>query len=265
MDWGMKNRMSQLIQPDGRCFFMPIDHGYFQGPTRCLEEPGETIAPLLPYVDAIFCTRGVLRSCIEPVQSKPIILRVSGGPSVIGNDLAYEDITTSIEEIIRLNASAVGVSIFVGSSYEHESIMNLARIVNECENYGIPVMAVTAVGKELEKRDARFLALASRIAAEMGARVVKTYWCEDFEKVTCGCPVPVVMAGGPKTESDREVLEFVHDGLQRGAIGVNLGRNVWQNPHPVAMARALHAIIHGNAAVEEALEVFNEVKSGGEG
>ena len=265
MDWGMKNRMSQLIQPDGHCFFMPIDHGYFQGPTRCLEEPGETIAPLLPYVDAIFCTRGVLRSCIEPVQSKPIILRVSGGPSVIGNDLAYEDITTSIEEIIRLNASAVGVSIFVGSSYEHESIMNLARIVNECENYGIPVMAVTAVGKELEKRDARFLALASRIAAEMGARVVKTYWCEDFEKVTCGCPVPVVMAGGPKTESDREVLEFVHDGLQRGAIGVNLGRNVWQNPHPVAMARALHAIIHGNAAVEEAFEVFNEVKSGGEG
>lgn len=265
MDWGMKNRMGQLIQPDGHCFFMPIDHGYFQGPTRCLEEPGETIAPLLPYVDAIFCTRGVLRSCIEPVQSKPIILRVSGGPSVIGNDLAYEDITTSIEEIIRLNVSAVGVSIFVGSNYEHESIMNLAKIVNECENYGIPVMAVTAVGKELDKRDARFLALASRIAAEMGARVVKTYWCEDFEKVTCGCPVPVVMAGGPKTESEREVLEFVHDGLQRGAIGVNLGRNVWQNPHPVAMARALHAIIHGNATVQEAFEVFNEVKRSGEG
>jgi putative autoinducer-2 (AI-2) aldolase len=260
MDWGMKNRMSQLIQPDGRCFFMPIDHGYFQGPTRCLEEPGETIRPLLPYCDAIFCTRGVLRSSIDPVQSKPIILRVSGGPSVIGKDLAFEDITTSIEEIIRLNASAVGVSIFVGSDYEHESIMNLARIVNECEDYGIPVMAVTAVGKELEKRDARFLALASRIAAEMGARVVKTYWCENFEKVTCGCPVPVVMAGGPKTESEREVFEFVYDGLQNGAIGVNLGRNVWQNPHPVAMAKALHAIIHENANVQEAHDIFNETK-----
>jgi putative autoinducer-2 (AI-2) aldolase len=260
MDWGMKNRLSRLIQPDGRCFFMPIDHGYFQGPTRCLEEPGETIRPLLPYCDAIFCTRGVLRSSIDPVQSKPIILRVSGGPSVIGKDLAYEDITTSIEEIIRLNASAVGVSIFVGSEYEHESIMNLARIVNECENYGIPVMAVTAVGKELEKRDARFLALASRIAAEMGARVVKTYWCENFEKVTCGCPVPVVMAGGPKTESEREVFEFVHNGLQNGAIGVNLGRNVWQNPHPVAMAKALHAIIHENANVQEAHDIFNETK-----
>jgi putative autoinducer-2 (AI-2) aldolase len=265
MDWGMKNRMSQLIQPDGHCFFMPIDHGYFQGPTRCLEEPGETIEPLMPYFDAIFCTRGVLRSCIEPVKSKPIILRVSGGPSVIGKDLAYEDITTSIEEIIRLNASAVGVSIFVGSSYEHESIMNLAKIVNACENYGIPVMAVTAVGKELEKRDARFLALASRIAAEMGARVVKTYWCEDFEKVTCGCPVPVVMAGGPKTESEREVFEFVYDGMQRGAIGVNLGRNVWQNPHPVAMAKALRAIIHENATVQVACEIFSEAKSGGEG
>jgi putative autoinducer-2 (AI-2) aldolase len=264
MDWGMKNRMSQLIQPDGHCFFMPIDHGYFQGPTRCLEEPGETIEPLMPYFDAIFCTRGVLRSCIEPVKSKPIILRVSGGPSVIGKDLAYEDITTSIEEIIRLNASAVGVSIFVGSSYEHESIMNLAKIVNECENYGIPVMAVTAVGKELEKRDARFLALASRIAAEMGARVVKTYWCEDFEKVTCGCPVPVVMAGGPKTESEREVFEFVYDGMQRGAIGVNLGRNVWQNPHPVAMAKALRAIIHENATVQVACEIFSEAKSGKE-
>ncbi len=260
MDWGMKNRMSRLIQPDGRCFFMPIDHGYFQGPTRCLEEPGETIKPLLPYCDAIFCTRGVLRSSIDPIQGKPIILRVSGGPSVIGKDLAYEDITTSIEEIIRLNVSAVGVSIFVGSEYEHESIMNLARIVNECENYGIPVMAVTAVGKELEKRDARFLALASRIAAEMGARVVKTYWCENFEKVTCGCPVPVVMAGGPKTESEREVFEFVHDGLQNGAIGVNLGRNVWQNPHPVAMAKALHAIIHENANVKEAHDIFNETK-----
>jgi putative autoinducer-2 (AI-2) aldolase len=260
MDWGMKNRMSQLIQPDGRCFFMPIDHGYFQGPTRCLEEPGETIRPLLPYCDAIFCTRGVLRSSIDPVQSKPIILRVSGGPSVIGKDLAFEDITTSIEEIIRLNASAVGVSIFVGSDYEHESIMNLARIVNECEDYGIPVMAVTAVGKELEKRDARFLALASRIAAEMGARVVKTYWCENFEKVTCGCPVPVVMAGGPKTESEREVFEFVYDGLQNGAIGVNLGRNVWQNPNPVAMAKALHAIIHENANVQEAHDIFNETK-----
>ncbi|MBW2039489.1 MAG: 3-hydroxy-5-phosphonooxypentane-2,4-dione thiolase [Deltaproteobacteria bacterium] len=262
MDWGMKNRMSQLIQSDGHCFFLPIDHGYFQGPTRMLEKPGETIKPLLPYCDALFVTRGVLRSCIDPTNSKPIILRVSGGTSVIGKDLANEGITTSVQDAIRLNVAAVGLSIFVGSDYEHDSLLNLANLVNECEEYGIPVMAVTAVGKELEKRDARYLALCSRIAAELGASVVKTYWCEDFDRVVNGCPVPVVMAGGPKCETELEVLEFVYDGMQRGAVGVNLGRNVWQNEHPVAMARALRAIIHENATVKEAHNLFKSVKSG---
>jgi putative autoinducer-2 (AI-2) aldolase len=259
MDWGMENRMSQLIQSDGHCFFLPIDHGYFQGPTTCLEKPGETIKPLRPYCDALFVTRGVLRSSIDPENTKPVILRVSGGTSVIGEDLANEGITTSIEEIIRLNAAAVGISIFVGSKYEHESLTNLSKLVNQCEDYGIPVMAVTAVGKELEKRDARYLALCSRIAAELGARVVKTYWCEDFDKVTSSCPVPVVMAGGPKCDTELEVLEFVHDGMQKGAIGINLGRNVWQNPNPVAVSRALQAIIHENYTVKEAWDLFNTV------
>lgn len=262
MDWGMKNRLAQLIQPDGHCFFLPIDHGYFQGPTHRLEKPGETVKPLLPYCDALFVTRGVLRSCIDPTTSPPIILRVSGGTSVVGKDLAHEAITTSIRDAVRLNVAAVGLSIFIGSEYEHETLLNLAGLVNECEEYGIPVMAVTAVGRELEKRDARYLALCCRIAAELGARVVKTYWCEDFEKVVNGCPVPVVMAGGPRCETELEVLEFVHDGLQRGAIGVNLGRNVWQNDHPVAVARALRAIIHEGANVKEAHDLFKGVKSG---
>ena len=263
MDWGMKNRLSKVIQPDGHCFFLPIDHGYFQGPTRCLEKPGETIKPLLPYCDALFVSRGVLRSCVDPINSKPIILRVSGGTSMVGEDLANEAITTSIEEIIRLNASAVGVSVFVGSDYEHETLLNLAELVNECEDYGIPVMAVTAVGKELEKRGARYLALCCRIAAELGARVVKTYWCEkDFDKVVNGCPVPVVVAGGPKCETELEVFEFVYDGMQKGAIGINLGRNVWQNPHPVAVAKALHAIVHEDANAKEAYEIFNDAKNG---
>lgn len=262
MDWGIKNRLSQLIQPDGHCFFMPIDHGYFQGPTSCLEKPGETIKLLLPYCDALFVTRGVLRSAVEPVKSKPIILRVSGGTSMVGKDLANEGITTSIDEIIRLNAAAVGVSVFVGSDYENQTLLNLAKLVNECENYGIPVMAVTAVGKELEKRDARYLALSCRIAAELGARVVKTYWCEkDFDKVVCGCPVPVVMAGGPKCESELDVFKFVYDGMCKGAIGINLGRNIWQSPHPVAVARALQAIVHENANVKKAQEIFNQVKN----
>ena len=261
MDWGMKNRLSQLIKPDGHCFFLPIDHGYFQGPTRCLEKPGETIKPLLAYCDGLFVTRGVLRAVVCPDNTKPIILRVSGATSMVGKDLANEGLTTSIEEIIRLNASAVGISVFIGSEYEHQTLMNLAKLVNECENYGIPVMAVTAVGKELEKRDARYLGLCCRIAAELGARIVKTYWCEDFDKVVCGCPVPVVIAGGPKCESELEVFEFVYDGMQKGAIGINLGRNVWQSPHPEAVAAALQAIIHENANVKKAEKIFNEIKS----
>lgn len=260
MDWGMKNRLSQLIQPDGHCFFMPIDHGYFQGPTRNLERPGETIKPLLPYYDALFVTRGVLRSSIDPTNTKPIILRVSGGTSMVGKNLANEGLTTSIEEAIRLNASALGISIFIGSEYEKETLLNLAKLIDQGERYGLPVMAVTAVGKELEKRDARYLGLCCRIAAELGAKVVKTYWCENFEKVTNGCPVPVVMAGGPKVETNREVFDFVYDGMQKGAIGVNLGRNIWQNEHPVAMIRALRAIVHENASAKEADELFNSLK-----
>ncbi|MGA9756701.1 MAG: 3-hydroxy-5-phosphonooxypentane-2,4-dione thiolase [Desulfobaccales bacterium] len=260
MNWGMKNRLAQLM-PNGKCFFMPIDHGYFQGPTRKLEQPGETIKPLLPYVDAIFVTRGVLRAAIDPLTSKPIVLRVSGCTSMVGKDLANEALTTSIEEIIRLNAAAVGLSIFIGSEYEKDTLKNLATLVNACEDYGIPVMAVTAVGRELEKREARYLALSCRIAAELGARVVKTYWCEeDFDKVVNGCPVPVIMAGGPKCETELEVLEFVHDGIQKGAVGINLGRNVWQSAHPVAMAKALRTIVHENASVKHAHEILKQTK-----
>src|SRR4030067_1952924 len=163
MDWGMKNRLAQIIKPDGHCCFMPIDHGYFQGPTSCLERPGETIKPLLPYPDALFVTRGVLRNAIDPVKSRPVILRVSGGTSMVGEDLANEGLTTSIDEILRLNASAVGMSVFIGARYERETLLNLAKLVNECEQYGVPVMAVTAVGRELEKRDARYLSLCCRI------------------------------------------------------------------------------------------------------
>jgi putative autoinducer-2 (AI-2) aldolase len=259
MDWGMQNRLAQLIQADGRCLFLPVDHGYFQGPVNRLEEPGKTLEPLLPYTDAIFVTRGVLRSCVDPNRTKPSILRVSGGVSVVGKDLAHEGITTSIEEVIRLNACAVGTSVFVGTDYEHDSLLNLARLVDEGERYGIPVMAVTAVGRELEKRDARYLGLACRIAAELGARVVKTYYCEKFDKVVGGCPVPIVIAGGPKVDTEYEVLQFVYAGIQNGAIGVNLGRNIWQNENPVAMIRAIRAIIHENATAQQGQELYDSI------
>ena len=262
MDWGIENRLSRLIKEDGRCQFLPIDHGYFQGPTSCLEKPSETIEGLLPYADGLFVTRGVLRSSVPSKTSVPIILRVSGGTSIIGADLSNETITTSIDEIIRLNAAAVGISVFVGSDYEKQTLTNLSQLVNQCEPYGIPVMAVTAVGKELEKRTGRYLALSCRIAAELGARIVKTYYSpDDFDKVVEGCPVPVVIAGGPKCETELEVFEFVYDGLQKGAIGVNLGRNVWQNRHPVPMMRALHTVIHDNATPGEAQEVYHGLSS----
>ncbi len=260
MDWGMENRMSQLIQADGRCMFLPIDHGYFLGPTSRLEQPGKTIEPLLPYSDALFATRGVVRSAVVPQNAKPLILRVSGGTSMVGADLANEGITTCMEEAIRLNASAVGISVFIGSEYERQSLLNLGKLVDEGERYGIPVMAVTAVGRELEQRESRYLALCCRIAAELGAKVVKTYWCADgFDKVVEGCPVPVVMAGGPQADSELQVLDFVHDGLQRGAIGINLGRNIWQSEHPVPMIRALRHIVHENGSVQEATEIFKSL------
>lgn len=260
MDWGKQNRMARITKPDGKCFFLAMDHGYFLGPTRSLEKPGEMVTPLLPYVDALFVTRGVLRASIDPAISTPIILRVSGGTSVVGSDLANESVTVSIDEVIRLNAAAVGLSVFVGSDYEHQTLTNLSNLINSCEPYGIPVMAVTAVGKELEKRDARYLALSCRIAAELGSTAVKTYWCEDFHKVTESCPVPVVIAGGPKCDTILEVYDFVYDGMQRGAIGVNLGRNVWQDKHPVAAARGLQALIHEGLTPAQANDLYMTIK-----
>jgi 3-hydroxy-5-phosphonooxypentane-2,4-dione thiolase len=263
MEWGMQNRLSRLIQKDGKALFLPIDHGYFQGPTHCLEKPAETIKPIYQYADALMLTRGVLRNCVDPAIEKPYIMRVSGAVSVVGEDLANESLVTGIKEIIRLNASAVSMSVFVGSKYENKSLTNLSKLVDACEDYGVPVMAVCAVGKELEKREARYLALAARIAAEIGARVVKTYYTkEHFEKVVDGCPVPIVIAGGPKTETQREVFDFVYDGMQKGAIGVNLGRNIWQTEHPIASIRAIRAIIHEGFTAKEAEDLYNQVIAG---
>lgn len=261
MDWGLANRLSKTIKPDGHCFYLAMDHGYFQGPTHCLEHVGNAAEPLFPYVDALFVTRGVARAQIDAKMGPTLILRVSGGNSMVGKDLANEEVTVSVEEIIRMNAAAVGISVYIGSDYEHQTLMALSKLVNECSPYNIPVMAVTAVGREMDqKKESRYLALACRICAELGASVVKTYYCENFERITQGCPVPVVIAGGPKTESELEVLEFVYDGMQRGAIGVNLGRNIWQNERPVPMARALQALIHENAAPKDAFDLYRTFK-----
>lgn len=239
---------------------LAVDHGYFMGPTHKLEIPRQTIEPLLPYSDAIMCTRGVLRTSVDPKNNVPIVLRVSGGATIVGDSLTNEAITTSFRDALRLNVAAVALSIFVGSQHEHQTLTNLGRLVNLGEEYGIPVLAVTAVGKELEKRDARYLALACRIAAEIGAHFVKTYYCEDFEKVVKGCPVPLVVAGGPKLETELDAFQLAHDAIGDGAVGVDMGRNIWQSDHAVAMIRAIREVVHGGAGVRQAQQLFEEAK-----
>ena len=239
---------------------LAIDHGYFMGPTHKLEQPGKTIEPLLPFADGIMCTRGVLRTSIDPKNNVPIVLRVSGGASVIGESLTNETITTSIRDAIRLNVAAVALSIFVGSQHEHQTLANLGHLVNLGEDYGVPVLAVTAVGKELEKRDARYLGLACRIAAEIGAHFVKTYYCEDFERVVRGCPVPLVVAGGPKLETELDAFQLAHDAISDGAVGVDMGRNIWQSDNAVGMIRSIREIVHRGASIREAQQVYEEAK-----
>ena len=256
MDWGMTNRFSRIISPEnGRCVMLAVDHGYFLGPTEKLEVPQRTIEPLLPYVDSIMLTRGVLRTSLHPISHVPIVLRVSGGTSIIGDDLSNETITTSIEDALRLNVSCLALSIFVGSKHEHQTLANLATLVDSGERYGIPILAVTAVGKEMV-RDTRYLGLACRIAGELGAHVVKTYYCENFEKVIEGCPVPVIIAGGKKLEKDIDVLELTFNAIKEGASGVDMGRNIWQSEHPIAMIKAVRSIVHENFSIKEAADLL---------
>ena len=261
MDWGMTNRMAKLIRPDtGRAVWLALDHGYFLGPVKRLEKPGKTVKPLLPYVDAIMLTRGVLRNCIDAQNSPPIILRVSGGNSIIGEDLSKEAIITSIRDALRLNVAAVAFSIYVGAKYEHQTLTELAKLINQAQDYGIPVLAVTAVGRELGKRDARYLSLACRIAAELGAQMIKTYYCDEFEKVVEYTPVPLVVAGGPKLKTEADALQLAHDAVQRGAIGVDMGRNIWQSYNSLAMIQAIRKIVHEKASIKEAHSLFESLK-----
>ncbi|RJP20834.1 MAG: 3-hydroxy-5-phosphonooxypentane-2,4-dione thiolase [Candidatus Abyssobacteria bacterium SURF_5] len=259
MDWGLQNRLSRIIKPKtGRTVMLAVDHGYFQGPTTGLQQPGKTIKPLIPYADSLMLTRGVLRACIDPGTDIPIVLRVSGGTSIL-KELSNEGLTTSVEEAIRLNVSAITLSIFVGGEYERQTLLALGKLVDEGNKYGIPVLAVTAVGREMA-RDARYLGLACRIAAEIGAHFVKTYYCDDFEKMVEGCPVPLVIAGGKKLP-EREALEMAYNAVSRGASGVDMGRNIFQSDSPVGMIKAVRAIIHKKATVDEAFGIYESEKT----
>lgn len=261
MSWGLENRLSRILRPeDGHTVMLAVDHGYFLGPTSGLEDPYKSVMPLAPYADTLMLTRGVLRNCIDSTVDTPIVLRVSGGNSVLEEDLSNETIITDIDECIRLNAAGMALSIFIGAQHQHQTIKNLAALIDAGERYGIPVIAVTAVGKDMV-RDARYLALASRIAAEMGAHIVKTYYVEDgFEKVTGTCPVPIVMAGGKKLP-EREALEMTFSAMQQGAAGVDMGRNIFQSDCPIGMIKAVRAVVHGGASVDDAYAVYADEKA----
>lgn len=256
MSWGLENRLARFVKPKtGHTVMLAVDHGYFLGPTSRLERPRETIMPLVPYADTIMLTRGVLRKCIPPKTDIPVVLRVSGGTSIVGPDLSDEGIINCMEDALRLNACGIALSIFVGTSHEHQTLLNLAKLVDEGEACGMPVVAVTAVGKELGKRDARYLGLCCRIASEIGAHLVKTYYCDGFDKVVDGCPSPIVVAGGPKIP-EKEALELTFNSMQAGAIGVDMGRNIWQSDYPVPMIKAVRAIVHDKATVKEAMQIY---------
>ncbi len=258
-DWGMQNRLSRVFLPaNGRTVMLAIDHGYFLGPTNGLERVDVDIVPLIPHVDALFCTRGILRSVIPAASTVPVVLRASGGPSIL-RELSDEEIALDMEDAVRLNACGVGVQVFVGDPNETKSVHNMTRLVDAGLRYGVPVLGVTAVGKDMV-RDARYFRLATRIVAELGAQVVKTYYvAEGFETVTAACPVPIVMAGGKKLP-EIDALTMAYRAIQEGAAGVDMGRNIFQSDAPLAMLKAVTRVVHEDMPPAQALELFETLR-----
>jgi len=259
LDWGMKNRLSRIFNPKtGRTIMFAIDHGYFQGPTTGLERIDLTIVPLMQYCDAIMLTRGILRTCVPPTLTKPVVMRCSGGPSIL-KELSNEELAVDIEDAIRMNVAAITLQVFIGGEFETRSVHNMTRLVDMGMRYGIPTMAVTAVGKDMV-RDARYFRLACRMCAELGANIIKTYYVPDgFETVTASCPVPIVMAGGKKIP-ELDALTMAYNAIQEGAAGVDMGRNIFQSDAPKAMMQAIRKVVHENIKPTEALELYETLK-----
>ncbi|HKN05794.1 MAG TPA: 3-hydroxy-5-phosphonooxypentane-2,4-dione thiolase [Buttiauxella sp.] len=262
LDWGMQSRLARIFNPDtGRTVMLAFDHGYFQGPTTGLERIDLSIAPLFHETDVLMCTRGILRSVVPPATNKPVVLRASGGNSIL-SELSRESVAVTMEDALRLNACAVAAQIYIGSEYEHQSINNIIKLVDEGTRYGIPTLAVTGVGKEMT-RDARYFSLASRIAAEIGVQFVKTYFVEEgFEKVAASCPVPIVIAGGKKLP-EQEALDMCYRAIDQGASGVDMGRNIFQSDAPLAMLKAVKKVVHENVSAREAYQFWLDEKHHG--
>ncbi len=261
LDWGMQNRLARVFRPgSGRTVMLAIDHGYFQGPTAGLERVDVNIVPLLPHADALMCTRGILRTTIPAAFGNGVVLRASGGPSIL-KELSNEQIAVDIEDATRLNVAALAVQVFVGGEFETQSIHNMTRLVDAGLRHGVPVMGVTAVGKDMV-RDARYFRLATRISAELGAQFVKTYYvAEGFETVTASCPVPIVMAGGKKLP-ELDALTMAYRAVSEGAAGVDMGRNIFQSDAPSAMIQAVGRVVHEMMKPERAYDLYQTLKHG---
>ena len=260
LDWGMKNRLGRIFNPvSGKTVMLAIDHGYFQGPTTGLERIDVNILPLEPYADTLMLTRGILRSIIPPESQKSIVLRVTGGTSIL-KELSNENLAVDIEDAVRLNVSAMAVQVFIGGEHERQSIINMTKMVDMGTRYGIPTLAVTAVGKDMV-RDAKYFRLATRICAELGAHYIKTYYVpEGFDTVTASCPVPIVIAGGKKIP-ELDALKMANRAIQEGAAGVDMGRNIFQADSPIAMIQAVRAVVHDNETPEKAFDLYNTLKN----
>lgn len=260
VDWGMKTRLSKIFNPkSGNTVMLAFDHGYIMGSTAGLERLDLSIPPLAKYADCLMATRGALRSCIMPDHNKAIALRCSAGSSVLKEDMSHEIIGANVEEAIRLNASCMAVQTFIGAEGECESIHNMVRLVDKGNRYGIPVLGVVAVGKQMARTTKYFL-LATRMLGELGASIVKTYYCEDFEKITAASPVPIVIAGGKKLP-EKEALEMTYRAISQGASGVDMGRNVFQAESPVAMIQAVRAVVHNGYTAAQAFEMYEDLKA----
>ena len=259
LDWGMKNRLARIFNPEsGHTVMLAVDHGYFQGPTTGLERIDLTILPLVQYADTLMLTRGILRSIVPASVTKPIVLRVSGGSSIL-KELSNEEIAVDIEDSIRLNVCAMAVQVFIGGEFEKQSIINMTKLVDMGTRYGIPTLAVTAVGKDMA-RDARYFRLATRLCAELGAHYIKSYYIEDgFDTIAAACPVPIVIAGGKKIP-ELDALTMAYNAIQQGAAGVDMGRNIFQSDSPAAMIQAVSSVVHQNETPEKALQMYNDLK-----
>ncbi len=257
LDWGMKKHLANIFNPkSGNTVMFAFDHGYFMGSTSGLERLDLLIPRLLPWIDVLMGTRGALRTCVPPENRKAVALRTTSGSSMLNDDLSHEVIAVDIEDAIRMNADCMAIQTFIGADGQLSSLDNLSRAINTGLRFSIPVMGVVAVGKQMERTD-RFFKLATRILAELGANIIKTYYCENFEEIVAACPVPIVVAGGKKV-SEEEALQLAYNSIQGGAKGVDMGRNIFQSLHPCEMAAAIGKIVHEGFTDKEALEFYKD-------